>query len=48
MSFLSNDRNVPVNNAGYGLMGDTEVSLPQSSIAPHSSDAEQAKARALV
>ncbi|CAN8101851.1 unnamed protein product [Discula destructiva] len=39
---------VLVNNAGYGLNGDTEVSLPYSSIAPHSSDVEHAKARALV
>ncbi|KAJ4385752.1 hypothetical protein N0V93_010183 [Gnomoniopsis smithogilvyi] len=39
---------VLVNNAGYGLVGDTEVSLPKSSIALHSSDAEHAKARALI
>lgn len=37
-----------VNNAGYGLVGDTEASLPRSSIAPHSSDAEHAKARAVM
>lgn len=39
---------VLVNNAGHGLMGDTEASLPYHPSAPHSSDAEHAKARAVV
>lgn len=37
-----------VNNAGYGLMGDTESSLPYSSAVPNSSDEDHAKARAVV
>lgn len=37
-----------VNNAGYGLMGDTESSLPYSPGVPHSSDEEHSKARGVV
>lgn len=37
-----------VNNAGYGLMGDTESSLPYSPSVPHSSDEEHSKARGVV
>lgn len=39
---------VLVNNAGHGLMGDAESSLPYHPSVPHSSDAENAKARALL
>ncbi|KUI55896.1 hypothetical protein VP1G_03333 [Cytospora mali] len=39
---------VLINNAGHGLMGDTETSLPYHPSVPHSSDAEHAKARAVV
>lgn len=38
----------PVNNAGYGLMGDTESSLPYSPRVPYSSDEEHSKARGVV
>lgn len=37
-----------VNNAGYGLMGDTESSLPYSPAVPYSSDEGHSKARAVV
>lgn len=37
-----------MNNAGYGLMGDTESSLPYSSGVPNSSDEEHSKARGVV
>ncbi|KAG6366996.1 hypothetical protein INS49_001177 [Diaporthe citri] len=39
---------VLVNNAGHGLMGDTESSLPYSPAVPNSSDEEHSKARAVV
>lgn len=39
---------VLVNNAGHGLMGDTETSIPYHPSVPHSSDAGHAKARAVV
>lgn len=37
-----------VNNAGYGLMGDTESSLPYSNGIPNSSNEEHSKARGVV
>lgn len=48
--FTNNPRlnKVSVNNAGYGLMGDTESSLPYSPAVPNSSDEEHSKARAVV
>lgn len=39
---------VLVNNAGYGLMGDTEPTLPYHPSVPHSSDEEHAKARGVM
>ncbi|KAI3397380.1 hypothetical protein diail_10830 [Diaporthe ilicicola] len=39
---------VLVNNAGHGLMGDTESSLPRSPGIPNSSDEEHSKARGVV